>query len=127
MRHLALFAAVGLSCAGCGMIGPPPAELAYVNVHADPANPACKAWTAKAQIDLRQEDLVGQACPAAGGGWQVSEGTAANPHRFDALVDAATAGKYPWNGGPPVGISTGRQVVYFNWDQEQSGEIWRIR
>jgi hypothetical protein len=115
MRQLAIFTIIGMSCAGCGMIGPPPAELAEINIRVDKNDPNCRDWTLRAQVNLRQENLVGHGCRTPDGGWQVTEGTARNPSSFDQHVSAATAAKYPWNSGPPVGISTGRTVVYYDF------------
>ena len=116
---------LGLFLAGCGMTGPPPTELSHVDIRpaADDAN--CRTYTAMAQIDLRQETLIGRACRVAGGGWQVTEGTAADPRRTQRLVSAETAAQYPWRSGPPVGISTGRSVLYYNWDEQRTGSRFR--
>ena len=124
MRRFALIATVGLSCAGCGAIGPAPTELAHIDVRG-PDAAGCRTWTAQAQVDLTQESLVGRGCPLPGGGWSVTEGTTEHPGQFQQQVTAAVAAAYPWRSGPPVGISTGRSVVYYPFDEQGSdGPVW---
>ncbi len=117
MRHIATLAALGVTCAGCSIGGPPPAEVTYVNIRVAPDDPNCRVYTAVAQVDYRQENLFGHACALPGGGWQVTEGTNTNPRRFQQIVSAQTAANFPWRNEPPVGISTGRLVINFPFDQ----------
>ncbi len=125
MRSVVLLAAVGLTCSGCAYIGPPPAELAHIDIRQAPDDPNCKAYTAAAEVGTTQEDLIGRACMLPGGAWAVTEGTAANPRKFQQTVSAAQVSGYPWRSGPPVGISTGRLVYYYPWDEQRTGSnIW---
>jgi hypothetical protein len=128
VRQLVIFLATALSCASCGMVGPPPAELTRIDIRTALDDPNCRAYSAWAQVDLSTFTLVGRACPTPDGGWQVTEGTSENPRRYQQYVSAAAASAYPWRSGPPIGISTGRMVIYYPFDQpRQDHDIIRFR
>jgi hypothetical protein len=98
--------------------------ISGVSVRAAQDAAGCEDFTARADVDGMQQDIVGRACQQPDGNWRITQGTPEHPDE-DTLIYAPPAyGGYslddPWLLGLPLGFAIGT-VVFINREHHFHG------